>query len=586
MKQGRYVVWLILLTGIWLTPASLSAHPFRGEKPNTLAYAVKMEPDQKGLQVHIECTWQGTASGMTKLILPDEWGGQKHLFQGIKNLKVTSPKTSLSETVDPHIKTISHEPNQLLHIEYDLVRYVQGNPQNENRYLPMLDNQFFHWIGHTVWVYPAWSSDKPVSISLEWKNLPKGWALGNSFGVNQRKQTFQATVEEFTHASFTGGDFRIQSGLIGKQKVFTAVRGSWTFSDQSFGEMVRKIIAIERAFWEDRGTTSFFVPLIPIEVPPNSYSFGGTGLTNSFALFCSTNAELKDLKGLLAHEYFHNWNPPKLGRFEEPEPLLYWFSEGFTDYYAYMLLLRGGMISLDEYLGQYNRFLEDYAVSPVRTESNQQVLADFWNNEAVQKLPYRRGLLLATNWNAEIRRATSGKYSLDTVMRDLVRAAQGQQVVLTAKLISQAVSRYAGRDVFPDIQRYVEKGELIPLDKEAFGPDIQLETKDIPTFELGFHLDTLLEKKQIAGVIPTSAAFRAGLRDGQPVVRRRPIYLNDPAQPVEITVRENGQEQTIRYLPEGPKQSIPYLKLRPAINEAERERALRWLVAVHPPDKN
>ena len=74
---------------------------------------------------------------------------------------------------------------------------------------------------------------------------------------------------------------------------------------------------------------------------------GGVELTHSIALFQPSGHPLDfGLKYVLAHELFHEWNADQMRAGDTP---LLWFSEGFTDYYARLLLLRSGLISLDDY---------------------------------------------------------------------------------------------------------------------------------------------------------------------------------------------------------------------------------------------
>ena len=48
-----------------------------------------------------------------------------------------------------------------------------------------------------------------MSIVLEWKNLPKGWTISNSYGSGDR-QEFRDTIERFQHGTYLGGDFRLR----------------------------------------------------------------------------------------------------------------------------------------------------------------------------------------------------------------------------------------------------------------------------------------------------------------------------------------------------------------------------------------
>ncbi len=536
------------------------------------------EADLLRFRVDLYC--KGETTGTTTLVLPNRWGGQPNLYKSIQNLQVVSRDAKLTDTAEPNIKIITHRPNQILHIQYDLAQDFPGLPQGASRdyYRPILQKDYFHWIGHGAWIHPQWNENETVRVSLEWKNLPKDWTLANSFGANRKNQSFQTTLEEFIHSVFVGGNFRIQAIPVGGKSIYTAVRGSWQFSDSEFAEMVRKIIKVEREFWRDNSVPYYLVTLLPLEAAPNAVNTGGTGLTNSFANFATRNAELDRFKYLLAHEYFHNWNSPKLGRLKEPETLLYWFSEGFTDYYAYLLLLRGGLITLDEYLKQNNRLVREYYLSPVRNANNPRVLQDFWNDDDVHDLPYRRGLLLAANWNAMIRSASGGKNTLDDAMLDMFDSARQNKPELTAELINENISRYTKQSILPDVQRFIENGELITLDKNAFGHYVEMEIMEVPLFELGLDLEVLRNKKVIAGVVEDSAAYCAGLRNGQIVLRRLPIYVGDVTKLVEITIKEDTGERVVKYYPASQKKvSVPQFKLRSGITDQERAETLRRL---------
>lgn len=548
-----------------------------------LRYALEPVLSENRLRFRVDLQFRGDATGMTTLLLPNRWGGQQRLYQAVQNLQVVSTNSKLSDSAEPHVKVITHLPNQTLHVQYELLQDFGGTPKGTVRdyYRPLLQKDYFHWIGRSAWVRPAWDENKVVRVSLRWKNLPRAWTLANSFGANQKNQHFSATVEDFISAVFVGGDFRVHYIPVGGKPIYTAIRGSWQFSDAAFSEMVQSIIKVEREFWRDHSAPYYLVTLLSLEASSTSVNTGGTGATNAFANFATPNTGLDRFKQLLAHEYFHNWNSVRLGRLQEPDKLLYWFSEGFTDYYAYLMLLRARLISLDEYIERYNSWIREYYLSPARTMNNQRVLQDFWNDDDVHDLPYRRGVLLATNWNALIRSNTSGRESLDDVMRDMLRAAQEGKRELTKELINQQIRRRAGQDLLPDIRRYIEEGALIAPDKNVFGSHVELEVVEVPMFDLGLDLETLRAKKMIAGIKEGSAAYRAGLRNGQSVVRRSAINIGDATKPVEITIKDGEGERTINYYPTGEKTvSVPQFKLHSGITDKERTETLSMLGAV------
>ena len=134
------------------------------------------------------------------------------------------------------------------------------------------------------------------------------------------------------------------------------------------------------------------------------------------------------------HEFFHAWNvkrlrPIELGPFDyENENYTegLWIAEGFSDYYADVLLQRAGVATQPEYLQGLSSNIESLQTSAGRlVQSVDMASYDAWikyyrpdensTNSAVSY--YTKGHVLAFLLDARIRRATSGAKTLDDLMR-------------------------------------------------------------------------------------------------------------------------------------------------------------------------
>ncbi|HRH42263.1 MAG TPA: hypothetical protein PKY82_11610, partial [Pyrinomonadaceae bacterium] len=491
---------------------------FAKEKPTQVFYEISPFVQNNEAKLKISLSFQGGKTGETMIKLPLEFGGQEQLYKCVRNLRVTTPNAKLSETDKPEIKKITHSPNEKITLEYELVQDWEGNPNSGGAsqnagggYRPIIKSDYFHVLGNGAWILPDLKEDAKLTVSIVWSNFPKEWKWANSFGANQTKQTFQTDSGSFLSSVFVGGDFRVNQKLVNGKPIVVALRGKWNFTDDEFTNLVQKVIEVERKFWNDFNHPYYLVTAIPLE-GKNSYSFGGTGLTDSFATFMTTNAKLDNISSLLSHEYFHNWNTIAFGGMKEPEALLYWFSEGFTDYYAYRLLFRAGLIDAERYLAQYNEFLTDYYLSDVRNEGNQRVLADFFKDYGVGKLPYRRGFLLATKWNQIIMQQSNGKKSLDDVMKDIFRdAKKGKIKQISKEYLLNLFAKYANYNFATDIEKYVENGETIGDFNGVFGNCVENFEVKKGKFELGFDFEKSRTAKIISELISNSAAFEAGL---------------------------------------------------------------------------
>lgn len=563
-------LFLIALCAVLICTSTAAA------QSRKVSYLLEPITDETGVRFRVELSFTGHESGRTELVLPFRTAGQTNLHETIQKLEVLTPQITLKESTEPWVKVLNHEPEQVVRLRYELVQDRADALQalRGAGFRPIIQSTYFHWLG-SAWVHPAFDEAEPLSFSIEWKNLPPEWIVSNTFGTNQRQQKFTTTLREFTSSVFVGGDFRLLSVTVKERPVQIALRGNWPFTDEDLATLVGKIFMLERGFWNDFDYPNYLVTLLPLEPLSSGASNSGVGLSKSFAMFATPNCTLRELQYLLAHELFHNWNPHRLGYVSYPGESLYWFSEGVTDYYAHRLLWRGGLITFDEYLTDYNEALRNYYTSPLRNESNDRLTREFFSDGNLSRLAYWRGRLIAGNWDALIRANSNGKHSLDDVMHDLARV--GSREKLSLETISAAIRRYANVNVLPDLQRIIEHGELIMPLSNLFGDCAERVMIETGEYELGFDLEALRNNMNIQHVNPNSAAYRAGLRDGQTVIRRQAFQTGDATKEIELTVKEGSSQKTVRFFPSGNnKTNVPQFKLstnRGAMTKAKCEGA-------------
>ncbi len=538
---GSLILLTLMVIGM-IVDVHGQAHPV----PQDLSISV--ERTSRGVY-HIQTSFRGSHSGRTMITLPSEWGGQTNLYSAIHNLSAkSSGKTKIDVTDEPNVKLVHHDSGDVVTVSYDLVQDFEGLLNNAIRYRPVTDSEYFHWIGHTVWVLPKWDDEQKVNARFDWRGFPKEWALASSDSVKKSRYTVRTTLGELKRTINVGGDFRLVSQTVGGQPVHFAVRGTWSFRDEELARMAARVIDGQRRFWDDRSQKYYLITLVPIYEGPGAYSFGGTGLRDSFALFATPNATVERLRSLIAHEYFHNWNPVRLGRMPADEASLYWFSEGFTEYFCNELLRRDGVFTEDEYRSRVNELIREYYTSPERESLNERIATQFWQNDAVQRLPYLRGFMLALNWNAAIVAESNGRHSLDDVMRDLLASAEGGKRELSALIVAEHLHRYLNNDVGNEIAGFVERGEHVTPHATAVPGSALIET-ELPVFDLGFDLPAFQNTKEISGVSDGSAAHRAGLRNGQKIVGGFSIALGDTEKEVAFRVTDGTTEIDLKYLP-------------------------------------
>lgn len=528
--------------------------------PQDLHYVLELATGDERPLFHVDLYFRGNADSASELRLPNGWDGQNQLYNAIRTLRVTSPEAKIAETTQPHVKTVTYPADQVVHVQYDVIQDWPGAAVQRRLFnRVILQKDYFYALGTALWVLPYWDRGRSVNVQLQWKNLPREWMLCNSFGANEASQSFQTTLEALRKGVFLAGDFRIHVLSVRGKPVKVVTRGKWRFPDAEFHSLVQKVAEAERSFWNDDNLPRFLVVLFPTDDPPGASH--GEARTDALSLYFSKDVtDTSGMKFLLAHEMFHAWNASRLGRLKDNR--LYWFSEGFTDHYAALLLWRAELISHSEYIERCNDVLRRYYASRCRNYSYERLQAERDSNGETERQIYVRGNVLALRWDAAIRSATGGKHSLDDVMRELFRAARGKDFSLSKDSIDQAVRRYFKVGVRHEINRYVELGETIPVSADLLGREAQASMIEVAiSFDPGFDVDASYTKRTFTGVKENGPAHRAGLRNGQKWVRGG--LADDPNVMAEFTVEDSGIQKVVKYYPASDeKVRVPQYKLK------------------------
>jgi predicted metalloprotease with PDZ domain len=443
-----------------------------------LAYTVEPVIADGAVSLAVTVSFRLPGTKSARLVLPSEWQGQKELYKAIHDLEALSPGTVLQKSETPWLRQVTFPLGQVVRLRYRVTKDWGGKIDSSSYFRVMLDRFYFQVSGRNFLVYPDLPDDEVLRMSLEWKGLPPRWSIVDSLAGDATCQSVTARLIKLSNGLFAGGEFRTSKMMVKGEPVYFATRDRWEFADSSFSELAQKILAAEREFWNDTGIPTYLITLLPSDDTPGNY--GGTALEDSFALFMSRTTTLDfNTKFLLAHEMFHSWNAVKLGEIKQETP--YWFTEGFTDYYARLLLLRAGLISAEEYARDVDSRYYEYLSSPVLHVSGKREREQFFEDSNLQRLAYLRGDFLAHRWDQLIRQRSGGKESLDTAMRNLLQQARRHELVLTSDFLGSYFGSYVGPDGPQDVQKYIENGETIPLPSRRWSGPEEPQSQQTPS---------------------------------------------------------------------------------------------------------
>ncbi|MGH7534355.1 MAG: hypothetical protein ACREMG_02090, partial [Gemmatimonadales bacterium] len=223
-----------------------------------------------------------------------------------------------------------------------------------------------------------------------------------------------------------------------------------------------------------------------------------------------------------AHEFFHTWNvkrirPVELGPFDYTRPvrtLGLWISEGFTDYYTQLILVRAGLDSTPEFERKIATAIASHRGNPGRlTISPERASWTTWDgreaNGGESISYYLQGQLLGLLLDLTIRDSTDNRRSLDDLMRYLYDHYAGERGFTSEDVLNAALAA-TGLDLHDFWRKYVSGTTEIPWNDFLRAPGWQVDFAPAATRAGGASrlrdLPTLTEKQR---------RIRAGILTGR-----------------------------------------------------------------------
>ena len=553
--------WLAAILVLLLSSTLASAEP---SPTDPVAYSLSPEFENGALSaLRVEIRFREGPSGRTRLAWIKSWAGDDKLWRHARDMRIEGGEANPD---GPGAWIVRAAPGTPITATYRVVSAYDHDPTDDDSHQswPVIRPTWFYAVGESLFAQPEDRDKAPATFA--WKGPARGFGFASDLehlAGPDRRAARPGTLDDIVESIAVGGrDLRMIEQQADGAHVRVALIGRYRFDDQTFARQVFQILRTEREFWREPAQP-YLVAMSPTVGGPARLSVSGTGRTDAFALWIDPSSQPADLRWLLAHEYFHSWNPTVLGGLPDDatEPAGYWFSEGFTDYYAWKLMLNSNQFGAADFVTRWNYTLRNYANSPVRAAPNSVIVTDFWKSETTQKLPYQRGAILAATLDQQAREHGS---SLDAAMREMRRLAGSPGAKRRAdELFAVAYQAVVGVDPRPLIDRHMIAGEPIALPAGAFGPCFVVKTVEVPVFERGWDPDATGAAGQvITGLRDDTPAYAAGLRNGMKVLQLMRGEPGDATVAYLMRVKPaDGPEQLINFLPAG--------KARASLQEVE-----------------
>ncbi|MFI5310854.1 MAG: PDZ domain-containing protein [Gemmatimonadales bacterium] len=239
-----------------------------------------------------------------------------------------------------------------------------------------------------------------------------------------------------------------------------------------------------------------------------------------------------------AHEIFHAFNVKRLRPSEmwpyrydvaQPTPWL-WVSEGITDYYADLALVRGAVTNEAAFLATtQGKIAHVDQTAPIALE-DASLQAWLHMADGTSDIYYDKGSLAGLALDIMIRDASDNAASLDDVMRELYAAAYRNGRGFTADEWWRAVSRSARRTTFREFQeKYVDGREPFAWSTWLPKAGWRVRSDTIREPRLGVQIGQDTTGVRVMFVDPSGVAAAAGVEPGDVITAVGGVSTTDPS---------------------------------------------------------
>ncbi len=461
--------WCLLVTFL------LGSNQIAAERPAAGGEAADEEPATVHCQIEIlrdaivvELLIREHGQEVLDLQISD-WAGRNDYSQSISDLRAYDADGNELQVDFDGLRTwrvpTSQQPFTLTYRVHPTKNSFAGEDTWDFLYPTILESHGLAW-GPTFLVLPGDETFKDTRVSLS-ITAPEHYERVFS-NIGQQQQT---NLGELRYLFLAWGDYHYRDfPLDGRTVRLIVEAGDWKTSPATLINLASRILVSQA---NSMGIIPFNEDLLISLTMGSSSVMGGTAVPGAVSLYFDPATELTDHGSLpaylIAHEFFHLWNGIHLRLFGH----MNWFKEGFTDYYAYLTLLREGIVSPDDYLRWFNRAVSAYRQNPFALNTPVEDQGElFWSSDQFRDLVYRKGALIAFLMDRQIRTLTEHRSTLDDLMSVLMTDEKILEEGLTHANLLVALEELTGSAWDNFLEDYVNGTEPLPVEEFESAEDL------------------------------------------------------------------------------------------------------------------
>ena len=430
-----------------------------------------------------------------------------------------------------------------------------------------------------VFVYADALRDEPLEVTID---LPTGWKAAAGMEQPEQGRFVAPHYDRLVDSPIEIGTFDLVTFEASGITVDFLIHGIWDGDEERLASDIGALVTatVEVFATSDTGLPTDYYLFI---LHSGDGLGGGTEYYNSTVVHADPRAfwdkeRWQGFLALMAHEFFHTWNvkrfrPADIDRYDYQNinyTELLWVAEGLTSYYDQLLPVRAGLVPVDDYRDQLAELISSVVDAP---GYNQDTLAraslEAWTkgfhrgaDRAADKPNrtvsfYSQGGLLGLVLDLEIRRASDGSRSLDTVMTSLYDDFPLGDGGFTYADFRERLAAAGGDVLAEQLDGWVYDTQPLPVEDALQSIGWVLEREDTSEDPVQVSLDVSLRGNPPVVATPRldGAAWKAGINAGDELLALNGVRIGgnldallrrySPGDEVEFTLFRDGLLKTL-----------------------------------------
>jgi predicted metalloprotease with PDZ domain len=406
-----------------------------------------------------------------------------------------------------------------------------------------IENDYAFANGTAIFGYPAGYKEIPYTVSY---NAPPGWSVAVALDSADSSGTFRARdYDELVDAPVQMGKFqRFDFNVGGREHTITLtmIGSKDTIDGRRIVAITDTVVRLVSGFFGEMPYDRYLFEHY-LEDPRRSHlrSLNGALEHRNSSTYLMPYFQGISLEGslapVIAHEYWHLWSPKRihvkqLGPFDYqsiPRTSSLWFAEGLTEYYARILLLRGGLTKTNAFLreteGDIRPLYQHRQHKPITELS-----LDISEDPPMESIAlYSTGPMIGLLLDAAIRTQTGNNRSLDDAMRYFNEEYGKKGRSFDDEEIIPIMERATGAKLAEFYRRYIAGHEPLPFDEYLPKIGLRYAPEQETKKGLAAELESVKNGWLVVSVAPGGSADSMGLRSGDIITQ-----VNQKEQPIGV----------------------------------------------------